>query len=406
MKYISIKNTSVLFLSGLLFILTACRKDYYDYTTLDYNFTVYYPEHYSKQLANGVKVILKNTITGASKEYESDSEGHISVSAITPGVYTVMASKTVSATEAEGLVGISAEIFCNGNIPKLLITESAKSTISLTGSVAGGFVIKEFYYTGSKTPGGTNYLYDGFIEIYNNSTGLQYADSLVVGSTKTSANSVYGFYPDKNYVYLNQAWMIPGTGQDYPVQPGESIVIAITALNHKSDPNGNPNSPADLGKGIADFETYFNPTGTNIRDTDNPEVPNMHHQYYSSPAGFDWNIGINGAGLVVFKDSNVSAFPTMTEPNVSSTTRYLQVPVDAVLDAVDCVGNSTITIDKKRLPETVDAGLTYVGVANSGRSVIRKVKSMIGQRAVLMDTNNSSVDFEVNNNPTPRKITK
>ncbi|MNP70531.1 hypothetical protein D3C76_1667780 [compost metagenome] len=61
-------------------------------------------------------------------------------------------------------------------------------------------------------------------------------------------------------------------------------------------------------------------------------------------------------------------------------------------------------MDKKRLPETVDAGLTYVGVANSGRSVIRKVKSTIGQRAVLMDTNNSSEDFEVNNNPTPREI--
>lgn len=398
------KNTHILILSGLLFLLTSCRKDYYSYDTLDYNFTVHYPENYSTKLASEVKVTLKNTITGASEEYRSDSEGRISMTDITPGIYTVTASKTINPAEAEQLVGIAEEIFCNGNIPTLRITEAATSTIQLTGSVAGGFVIKEFYYTGSKTPAGTNYLYDGFIEIYNNSTAVQYADSLVVGNTKTSSNSVYGFYPDKNYVYLAQAWMVPGTGKEYPVEPGASIVIAVTALNHKTDPNGNPNSPTDLGKGIADFETYFNPTGTNIRDTDNPDVPNMIHQYYNTTAGFDWNIGINGAGLVLFRDASVADFPSMTEPNVSGTTRFLQVPVSAVLDAVDCVGNSTITMDKKRLPETVDAGLTYVGVANSGRSVIRKVKSTIGQRAVLMDTNNSSEDFEVNNNPTPRKI--
>lgn len=398
------KNINIIILSALLFLLVSCRKDYYSYDTLDYNFTVHYPENYSTQLASEVKVILKNTITGASDEYKSDSQGHITVTDITPGIYTVTASKTISPTEADELVGVAEEIFCNGNIPTLRITESATSTIQLTGSIAGGFVIKEFYYTGSKTPAGTNYLYDGFIEIYNNSTALQYADSLIVGNTKTSANSVYGFYPDKNFVYLAQAWMIPGSGKDYPVEPGASIVIAITALNHKTDPNGNPNSPADLGKGIADFETYFNPTGTNIRDTDNPDVPNMIHQYYNTTAGFDWNIGINGAGLVLFRDAAVASFPSMTEPNVSGTTRFMQVPVSAVLDAVDCVSNSTITMDKKRLPETVDAGLTYVGVASSGRSVIRKVKSTIGQRAVLMDTNNSSEDFEVNNNPTPRKI--
>lgn len=398
------KNINIIILSALLFLLVSCRKDYYSYDTLDYNFTVHYPENYSTQLASEVKVILKNTITGASDEYKSDSQGHITVTDITPGIYTVTASKTISPTEADELVGVAEEIFCNGNIPTLRITESATSTIQLTGSIAGGFVIKEFYYTGSKTPAGTNYLYDGFIEIYNNSTALQYADSLIVGNTKTSANSVYGFYPDKNFVYLAQAWMIPGSGKDYPVEPGASIVIAITALNHKTDPNGNPNSPADLGKGIADFETYFNPTGTNIRDTDNPDVPNMIHQYYNTTAGFDWNIGINGAGLVLFRDAAVAGFPSMTEPNVSGTIRFLQVPVSSVIDAVDCVGNSTITIDRKRLPETVDAGLTYVGVASSGRSVIRKVKSTIGQRAVLMDTNNSSTDFEVNNNPTPRKI--
>jgi len=400
------KNINILLLSGLILLLGACRKDYHSYDTLVYNFTVHYPKEYSKQLASAVKVTLKNTITGVTQEYESDSEGRISATGITAGVYTVIATKTISPAEADTLVGVAEEILCSGTIPTLRITEAGASILSLTGSVAGGFVIKEFYYTGSKTPSGTNYLYDGFIEIYNNSTAVLYADSLIVGNTKPSSSSVYGFYSDKEYVYLTQAWMIPGTGKNHPVAPGASIVIAVTALNHKTDPNGNPNSPADLGKGVADFETYFNPTGTNIRDTDNPDVPNMHHQYYSTTAGFDWNIGINGTGLVLFKDPSVSSLPSFTEPNVSGTTRYLQVPVSSVLDAVDCVGNSTVTMDKKRLPETVDAGLTYVGVASSGRSVMRKVKNMIGQRAVLMDTNNSSVDFEVNNNPTPRKITK
>lgn len=402
--YKHLKTKSILILLVVFSIFTACRKDYYAYTTVDYSFTIQYPEEYSKQLADNVKINLRNTITGATQEFVSDAQGRVSAKGITPGVYTVTASKQVTAEEAEQLVGIREEIFCNGSIPTLRITESANSEIRLVGSQAGGFVIKEFYYAGSKTPSGTNYLYDGFIEIYNNSTGDLYADSLVIGNTKSASATVYGFLPDKNNVYLAQAWMIPGNGTQHLVRPGESVVIAITAINHKTDPNGNPNSPANLGKGIADFETYFNPTGTNTRDTDNPDVPNMIHQFANTTAGFDWNIGINGAGLILFRDSQVAGYQTLTEPNVSGTTRYLQVPVKAILDGVDCVGNSTITIDKKRIPETVDAGLTFVGSTYSGKSVIRKVKSRINNRAVLMDSNNSSADFIVNDNPTPKTI--
>lgn len=45
-------------------------------------------------------------------------------------------------------------------------------------------------------------------------------------------------------------FVIPGSGQDHPVQPGESLLLALDASNHTE---ANPNS-FDLS--VADFEFY------------------------------------------------------------------------------------------------------------------------------------------------------
>ena len=74
---------------------------------------------------------------------------------------------------------------------------------------------------------------------------------------------------------------------------------------------------------------------------------------------------------------------------------------------MDCVANSTITLDKKRLPLTIDAGVAFVGGgAGTGKSVIRKVREEINGIKVLMDTNNSSSDFAINDTPSPKSYSK
>ncbi|RXK83691.1 DUF4876 domain-containing protein [Filimonas effusa] len=386
------------FLLSVSCLLFACRKSFYEYDTVNWGLKIVYPDTYSKKDVEGAKVTLKNTITGASSEFISDAGGSVSWRNITPGVYTVTVSRTLSLDEAESLTGNRGEVFLNGSISPLTVKGGDSTvTLQLKGSTVGGFVIKEYYYAGVPSA----YFYDLFMEIYNNSTDTLYADSICMGNTKvnSTAGSVYGFLDSSNYVYLQHIWMVPGAGKDVPIAPGKSFIIAMDGINHKDDPLGNPNSPVNLGAGIADFETYFPYTN---RDADAADVPNLIHVYAGTTAGFDWLPGVLGHGLVVFKHPDPQHLPTFTEPGTSATARFIRVPVASILDGVDCVANTAVTPDKKRLPATVDAGMTTVGGTYNGKSVRRKIKTEIDGRKILVDTNNSTADFEINSKPTPK----
>ena len=375
----------------------SCRKEYQDFETVSYQINIQYPDNYSSSQVEGATIELKNMVTGASYSYVSDASGNVICEDILPGVYTMTASRTLSEDESEELTGTRAEAYLNANATSIKITESGQTTLKLKGGTIGGFVIKEFYYAGVPSA----YFYDSYIEVYNNSTDTLYADSISVGNTKTNSptGSVYGFLSTSDDVYLQHVFMVPGSGNDYPVAPGESFIIAVDGINHRSDPLGNPNSPVNLGAGIADFETYYSYSS---RDADAADVPNMLHLYAASTAGFDWLLGVMGTGIVIFKHSDPASLPTAVEPGVSSTTRYIQIPATSIIDGVDCVANNTVTLDKKRLPQAIDAGTTSVGATYNGKSVRRKIKTEIEGRKILMDTNNSSQDFEINDNPNPK----
>lgn len=396
-----------LYAIGLIVLFGGCRKDFASVNTLSYTIAVRYPTSYTQTFATGAQVQLKNIFTGESYTRKTDTEGEANLSDLLPGVYTVAVSREVTEAESVPLTGRQGKAFLNASIATLRVQESGKTELQLKGGTIGGFVIKEFYYTGSRTPNNATYLYDGFVEIYNNATDTLYAGGISFGATKSASSVATKFIEDLDHVYLASLWTIPGKiGVDYPVAPGKSIVIAVDGINHKSDPKGNPNAPTDLGAGIADFETYFNPPG-NSNDTDSPDVPNVILIYSSSLTLFDWLPGVNGSGLVILSAADYADYETVTEPGVTNTTRYVKVPVQNVIDAVDCVANSTILLDKKRLPATVDSGVAYVGGGvGTGKSVIRKVQEEINGVKVLMDTNNSSSDFIVNDSPSPKSYSK
>jgi len=377
--------------------LLSCRKEYDKFETVSYQINIVYPDNYSSSKVEGAKIELKNTITGAKYTYVSDVNGNVTCEDILPGIYSITASKSLSEGESEVLTGNRSEGYLNANVTSIKITELGLTTLKLKGGTIGGFVIKEYYYSGVPSA----YFYDSYIEVYNNSTDTLYADSLCVGNTKanSTSGSIFGFLDTSDDVYLQHVFMVPGSGKNHPVAPGESFIIAVDGINHKSDPLGNPNSPVNLGAGIADYETYYSYSD---RDADAADVPNMIHLYAASTAGFDWLLGVSGTGLIIFKHHDPANLPTFTEPGVSSTTRYIQIPAASILDGVDCVANSTVTLDKKRLPQAIDSGTTSVGATYNGKSVRRKIKTEIEGRKILMDTNNSTEDFEINNNPNPK----
>lgn len=391
------KKRYFILLSVLSLVLHSCRKDFEAVDTVPVVFQLAFPENFKADAKpEKVDVRLKNNITGEVQNLATDGSGKITVS-ILPGTYSLTASRSYTAEESEALIGYAQESFVNASLAPLLISpETSQVEVPLLGSRAGGLVIREFYYAGVPT----SYFYDLFVEIYNNSNETVYLDSLYLGNTKAASASAYGFINEKDFVYLSQVWMIPGSGKDHPLAPGASFVIASNAINHKSDPNGNKNSPVNLGAGVSDFEAYW-PYGN--KTTDNPDVPNLTHAYASTTAGFAWLPGVFGSGLVIFNSPTFKELPVVREPNVAGTTQYKAIPVAAILDGVDCVTNANITADKKRLPTTVDAGMTTTGATYNGKSVRRKVKTVINGRTIFQDTNNSAQDFEINNTPSPKK---
>jgi len=385
-------------------IFNSCRNesDNFGSTIYNYEFRIVYPSTYSTINAENAIIVMKNLSTNEEIRQTTNGEG-LAKFILAPGNYSVSVTKNLTASESEALAGIAQEAYLHASVSQLQITSNGNQTIQLGGSPVGNWVIKEYYYSGAR---GTHYFYDMFIEIYNNSSETLYADGLLLGTTKSNspASGPNGFIAQGlEDVYLATVIKIPGSGREHPVRPGESIVIAADGINHKTDPNGNPKSPVNLGKGIADFEVYYyiNPT---TPDTDNPEVPNMDIVYITESMRrmFDYTPGVMGTGLVIFRSENPSQLETFVEPNSTSSSKYAKVPKSDIIDGLDAVPNSTTTVDKKRLPVNVDAGMNTVGRAYTGTSLRRKVKQTINGRRVLQDTNNSTNDFEVNNTPTPK----
>lgn len=391
------KFVYILFLSIIMVSLSGCRKDFEQIQSFGVIVQLTYPDAYNDGFfPSNVPVAVKNNTTGQVFEGKTDEKGQLYMELI-PGIYAVTASKAYSPEEGLAITGYEQEFFVNANISPLVVTEEKTIHLKLNGSKSGSLVIREFYYSGVPT----GYFYDLFVEIYNNSNADVRVDSLYLGNTKAASASTYGFTAyTQDTVYLAQVFMVPHEGVPRYLKPGESLVVAMDGINHKDDPLGNSKSPVNLGPGIADFETYWPYTN---RDSDAPDVPNLFHAYYNSTAGFDWLPGVGGSGLVIFNTPDLDGLPVMKEPGTSAATQFKGMPVSDVIDGVETVSNSNITVSSKRLPVGIDAGMTTVGATYNGRSVRRKIKGVIDGRTIFVDTNNSSADFEVNLTPSPRK---
>ncbi|MCT4588268.1 MAG: DUF4876 domain-containing protein [Carboxylicivirga sp.] len=275
-----------------------------------------------------------------------------------------------------------------------------------------GFVISEIFFAGTKTPDGTQYDRDKFIELYNNSSEVLYADGLCVAESEFTTND---FQKDltpntiSTHTAVRAVYRIPGNGKEHPVQPGETVLLCDMPINHITE---NANSLDLTG---ADFEWF---DGQDL-DSDVQEVANMI-KLVSTLKSF-WPLHNRGfTSYILFRMDDVT--PEQFTQNYSYHYEYVfefggnaypmdgdcwEVPNDCILDAVEC---STVSeFQWKVLDPSLDISWTYSGDgddARYGKSVKRKVKSTEeGGRKVLMDTNDSKNDFIATaENPSPGKI--
>ena len=334
-------------------------------------------------------------------------------------------------------VKLAEATFAEGGVytANINIDENAQISIKLSGEISnwtdGGeleaqkpyapkadFIIKELYYAGASFgDGGQTFYSDQFISIYNHTEEVQYADNLYIGEAAGNNGSASGKAPIRDLfadaagqnVYLRNVTKIPGAGNDYPVQPGESLVIAL---------NARPATEVAVGGIVAgwldlsdaDLEMFPRaPWYENLYNqywhTDNPAVPNCETQFFHYPetaTSVIWKA--EGASVMLFRPENDDFLSnTVANPLSTQGAQYIYMDASYIIDGIECLNLPTKdVVNYKRLPASVDAGYfgirggTSGGSSMSSKSVRRKFVD-----GKFVDTNNSSNDLEVMNKPTP-----
>lgn len=325
-------------------------------------------------------------------ELTTDENGYLDVKdRIIPGIYTVTVSAEVNTN--------NFTYNFNGNLVNVDILENnTQLEVEVQAAKSGNLVLKELYYCGSRTPKKGTYFRDQYYEIYNNSEVVQYADNLCIGTmmplTATANLPVWPGDDADKYVYFAAIWQIQGSGKDYPIQPGESILISQMADNHQVE-NLNPTSPVNLIS--SEFETYVKSTSI-IKD--NPAI-NMEWVFYQNKTA-QWLASVFGCAYAIFYPDGTIDREDYISP-VGQSTKAYKIDIDLIVDAVELVHDET-KMKLKRVPAILDAGATTVGATYCSKSVSRKIKETKSDgRHIYMDTNNSSEDFVLNETPVLRR---
>lgn len=267
-----------------------------------------------------------------------------------------------------------------------------------------GFVFAEIFCAGTANKQGNYYYADKYFVIYNNTDHVLYADSLIIAESEFMTTMKENYSPNimDTDMAVGAMYMIPGTGHDVPVQPGGKLLIVDNAVNHTI---ANPNSWDFTG---ADFEWYDESTNPQITDVDNENVPNLVKIYSNSVTV--WSPHTQG-----FKSYALARMHTSKKTFLSDymydfsyhlvgqtgeadmTGSCYRLPNSWILDAVNV--SSPALFQWIVTSPALDRGYTYCADfgwddTRYGKSMRRKVASKDGQRAILLDTNNSSEDFE------------
>lgn len=201
------------------------------------------------------KSINKNLISG---NYQINIEGSIITDKDTLEVYGLIENTQINATN-------------NTQSIPLYLKDTGKDH---------DFVIQEIFFTGTVYPDtGKGYNSGKYFKIYNNSNHVLYADGLLIcisafnpwAKRDVTPNVLNSSFP------VSAILMLPGTGKQYPVDPGKSIVVCDNAINHKNtNPNAYDLTPAAIiGKEGTQYLFEFpNTQNSSLGQVDNPEVPN------------------------------------------------------------------------------------------------------------------------------------
>lgn len=341
---------------------------------------------YGSDAVRGAVVNLKSNLLGTEITLVSDSNGVVIVTGIVSDNYIVTANRIMTPEEMEIISGTAATnvklINKKSRIVELNAGNNQEISIDMEMVVGTSpLVISEIYASGPTGAG--LYYHDKYVEIYNQSDSVLYLDGLIIAVVYVYSPTWTHYRDDPEYVHSKNIWYFPGNGTDYPIDPGQFILCAADAIDHRI------NAPNSVDLSNADFEFYKD----DAPDIDNPAIPNMIRYFQSS--GNDWLIGGETGSLVLAK---------LPIDSIKPFDDQFLIPYKSIMDGVEYLADPT-NLDRKILNESIDAGATGGIQFYTGKSMERLLISD-GDRKILKDENNSSVDFTIISPPSPGRYYK
>ena len=162
-----------------------------------------------------VNTSVKTDITYPAQSIEL-ADGLYNVTFIGKGTY----SQNGTPVEVD-VQGVQQNVVVSGGSYKLEL----KVHVLNTGDP--DFVIAEIFIPGTYNEAGKQYNGDQYIRIYNNSDKVLYADGLIFMESQFQTTQKYqSVDPDimDEAIAVGSVVAVPGSGTDYPVQPGESFI--------------------------------------------------------------------------------------------------------------------------------------------------------------------------------------
>jgi len=284
----------------------------------------------------------------------TDSTGSVLLNNVLDGRYRIAAYRVLAENET-GPTGGLVRAFGAGMIVRAdtMLELDMKLRIDRPGSLVVSELRWGGRYSGPEWP---TYLWFGYFRIHNNADTTVYLDRMLWGyafwflndSEFHPCTETEQFRNDPLGIWVSLFHRFPGSGSEYPVAPGQSVTVALDAVDHSVV---HPILP-DLSH--ADFELVRE------GDTDNPDVPNMPWAGANHPAhthGLDLECSTGGPCFLA-QAVELQDLPHVRYPPGSSR-EWVRIPTEAVIDVV--TNNIwTPTYDQfvpcnERVPNAMDA---------------------------------------------------
>ena len=344
----------------------------------------------------GVTVVLRRGASSTSSTAVTDSEGRVQVQDLLPGTYSISILRPLTILEIGRLDLADRDVTgIGGGLTLDVRPPGAEALLVASAGRRGSLVISEVARGAPRTPSGEFYQFANFLELYNNSDTTIYLDGKTVGKALTGWTEVPSFPCSNEEPYrldslgLWSAWFyrFPGDGDDHALRPGETVVLATDAIDHRTI---DPEQP-DL------FGAQFEFRGTS--DVDNPGARDMLSigtRDGGTPVGHGLTFHEIYEVVFVADYVDTSSIPTAQPPSYNFP--FARIPRDRILDVLtwelvdftttypSCGPSVHERFDRQR------GALLGVG---DRRTMQRQVASVLPDgRRILLRTKTSARDFE------------